>query len=189
MKLEEELAKARAKNVMVLGESGHFELRKDDTEVQKAEEALEKKQEEIAYEKKLEELENYKQQALANYDAQIADLESYKDKLEENYNAQIEALKAFQDEREKYYDQQTEDLKAQLDELQSSLEDYVDIENKKAEAGADATNSEAKTWNQRLSNLADFVNKYNSLMKKLGVVDLVQVILLILLVRVVIKKK
>ena len=168
MKLEEELAKARAKNVMVLGESGHFELRKDDTEVQKAEEALEKKQEEIAYEKKLEELENYKQQALANYDAQIADLESYKDKLEENYNAQIEALKAFQDEREKYYDQQTEALKAQLDELQSSLEDYVDIENKKAEAGADATNSEAKTWNQRLSNLADFVNKYNSLMKKLG---------------------
>ena len=179
MEYQQALAQAQQSKVMILGSSGKFEYQQDQSSVSSAEKTLNDYQDQLDYEKQLQELEDYKEAADENYEAQIEALEDLKDAKEDWYDEQIEDLENYKDSVQEQYDAQIEqlnDYKDQVQEqydaqkqiLQDQLDNYKDHEDELIAKQVEAITAESANWQTRLNNLQSFVNSYNAMLASLG---------------------
>ena len=179
MEYQQALAQAQQSKVMILGSSGKFEYQQDQSSVSSAEKTLNDYQDQLDYEKQLQELEDYKEAADENYEAQIQALEDLKDAKEDWYDEQIEDLENYKDSVQEQYDAQIEQLNdykdqvqeqydAQKQMLQDQLDNYKDHEDELIAKQVEAITAESANWQTRLNNLQSFVNSYNAMLASLG---------------------
>lgn len=147
-KLEEDLAEAKSKRVMVF-EGGRFVYKEDTEAISQAQQAILEYNRKKQYEDQLALLEKQKENAKANYDSQIKDLEDYLTAVEEKYDEQINLYEkqkeAFKEMTNAYENEQSKLLVQQLT--------GIDLEN--------------NNWMLRLDNLTNFVNEYNKILAQL----------------------
>lgn len=148
-KLLDALQAARNKKVKVYREGRGFVYETDETEVSKAQQALDEYDRKRKYEEQLRELEDFKNKAKANYDQQIKDLQALNDSVKKKYDDQIA-----------YYDNWIKDFDKQVNHYKEEQARQLAIQY----AGIDM---EQAGWQTRLNNLNNFVNGYNNALAKL----------------------
>lgn len=167
MKLQEALASAQASRVKVMKE-GKFQYVQDDKAVDKARQDLIDYTKEQAYNQQLNLLEKMKKQAVSSYDSQINDLQNFVNNLNDKYEQQIKDLEALKDAKEKSFEAQIAQIQAYKDEFDEMVNAYQEEQDRLLVEQMTGINIEAQNWEQRLSNLTDFVNEYNKVLAQLG---------------------
>ena len=148
-KLQENLALARNKKVMVMGANG-WEIREDEQAVAQAEQDIADYTRKQQAQTEIDILNKLKETALANYDSQIQAQEEFRARQESAFDAQIAILEGY---------------KAEYNDMVNA---YEEEQNRLLALQVLGTDFENQTWQTRLSNLQSYVNRYNSLQASLG---------------------
>ena len=191
LELQEKLdALERAKNtkVKIYKEGKGFVYDVDQTEVNKAQKALDEYLSQKAYEDELARLESLKKAELDNYTERLKELNKYKDNTKKSYNDQIDALKKYKEQEQKLYEEQIKVIekdikeldkhidalnnhKEELDEHKEAIEEDYDAEieklNEHKDAISDAYDAEIETWENYKQQFEDMVNAYEEQQNKL----------------------
>ena len=166
MEYQQALAEAKATKVKVMGEDGKFTYTEDEEAVSEAEQDIYEYEQQLAYEKELQELEDSRDSSLAILDQKIEDLNDYYDQVQDNYDAQLEAL-------EEYYETRIAEEEANYQLMIDNYQSYIDNIESQSQALLDTQtnvlNGESANWQLRLANLQTFVNQYNSMLSQLGI--------------------
>ena len=148
-KLQENLALARNKKVMVMGANG-WEVREDEQAVAQAEQDIADYTRKQQAQTEIDILNKLKETALDNYDSQIQAQEEFKAKQESVFDAQIQILEGYKTE------------------YNNMINAYEKDQNRLIALQVLGTDFENQTWQARLSNLQSYVNRYNTLQASLS---------------------
>lgn len=143
--LQTNLAIAKSK-VIKLYKDGKFVYSEDTELVNEAQKNLSEYTRKQNYEKQLQELEDLKNGISKNLDEQIQNWEEHKNNVEKNYDAQIESLNKYKDS----FEQMVTSYQTSQDKLNAEQLSGIDFEK--------------GNWETRLTNLQNFINKYNELL-------------------------
>ena len=132
-----------------MGANG-WEVREDEQAVAQAEQDIADYTRQQQAQTEIDILNKLKETALANYDSQIQAQEEFRAKQEANYDAQIAVLEGYKTE------------------YNNMINAYEEDQNRLMALQVLGTDFEAQTWQTRLANLQDYVNRYNSLQASLS---------------------
>lgn len=149
------LEKAKNTKVKVYKQDEGFVYDTDQTQVNQAQEALDKYLSEKAYEDELARLEALKQAELENYQDRIDELTKFKEGEAKNYQAQIDDLTKLKNERKKVYE---EELDALTELIEAEQEQY-DIRLELLEEQKDVTTEYYEVMIDELEEYKDTVEE------------------------------
>ena len=183
--LQQNLALARNKKVMVMGANG-WEVRSDESAISQAEQDIanynrkQQAQTEIdilnklkteaisSYTSRIQAQKEFRDRQKATYDSQIQAQEEFRAQQESNYDSQIQAQEEFRDRQEATYDSQIKVIEGYKTEYNNMINAYEKDQNRLIALQVLGTDFENQTWQARLANLQSYVNRYNSLQASLS---------------------
>ena len=157
---QQQLALAQSSQVKIY-EDGQFNYGQDESAVSEAEQELFDYEQELSYQRQLEQLEALKQAEMDSYESRIQSLQDYRERKEEQYEQEIEAL-------EEYYDQQVEILEKQKEAFEESVNAYEEEQDRLLASQLLGIDSQQNNWTTMLKNLGNFVTKWNSLLSQIN---------------------
>ena len=162
------LEKAKNTKVKIYKEGQGFVYDVDQTAVAEAQKALDEYLSEKAYEDELERLEKLKDAEIDNYDKRLDALNNFKDNTQKSYEDQIAALEAQKEALEEQYDAQIEYYNNFKEQFEDMVKAYEDKQTELLAAELTGINFENDNWMTRLDNLAHFVSEYNKIQAQLN---------------------
>lgn len=167
LKYKQELQQAKSQKVMVM-KGGQFTLSENESAVAEAEKNLAEYEEQTSYEQQIEELEKLRDAEVEYIENKIDSLEKYYDYMESYYDERIQQMEDYYNQVEAQYEKQIEALQTELDAFKEGYKKSEDLDNARLAVEVLAANEEAHIWQQRLDNLANAINAYNTLLDKIG---------------------
>lgn len=162
---QQALALAQQQQVMIL-KDGRFQYGQDEAAVSGAEQDLSQTEDQIAYERQKELLEELRDAELASYDERIQALEEYKEQLKEQYDSQLDYLDEYQEQVKERYDTQIDTLEEYKDYLEEYYEEQIEmLEDEKDainEVLEESAANQQEYWNTMLAQVDAFVAAWNS---------------------------
>ena len=164
------LEKAKNTKVKIYKEGQGFVYDVDQTEVAKAQKALDEYLSQKAYEDELERLENLKDAELKNYEDRINALEKYKDNVEKIYDAKIKVIEKDIDALEKQmdeFDKHKDSLEEHKNAVEEAYQAEIDLLNERKEALEEEYDAEIKMYEDYKQQFEDMVNAYEEQQNRL----------------------
>lgn len=165
---QQNLALAKSKKVMVMGSDGKFTYGQDESAVASAEQELYDYEQQLAYDKKISDLEDLKETTISSLSAQIVALENYRNQVELNYNNQIATLSANIDAIKSKYDEQIDILENYKSNVDTFVDTLSSAEKKRIENQINAINKVNENYQTDLNNLKAYVANYNAILGSKG---------------------
>lgn len=120
------LEKAKNTKVKIYKEGQGFVYDVDQTEVDKAQKALDEYLSQKAYEDELARLENLKDAEIQSYNDRLKELNDYKDKTKKSYDEQLNNLKEYKDNVKDNYDKQLDDLNNYKNNVKENYSEQIE---------------------------------------------------------------
>lgn len=180
------LEKAKNTKIRVYKQGQGFVWDTDSEAVTKAQQQLDEYNRKKAYEQQLNELENYKKNALKNYEDQINDLKTLNDNIKNQYDKQITIINNHIDAQKTKYNAQIQALNDLIAKIKANYQVQIDYFNnyktefnKQVKAYETEQNRllalqktgidfENENWKTRLNNLNKFTTEYNNKLAELS---------------------
>lgn len=140
---QEALAKAKATKVRVF-QDGEFVYQEDEAAVSKAEQDLQDYLQKQAYEEELDRLKQQKEAEMNNFDERIDNLKKYRK------------------QKQKEYEEELKILEKQKNAVKEQVDDYEIQQKRLITAQMLGIEEQKMNWDTMISNLKDFVKKWNS---------------------------
>lgn len=167
LEYQQALEQAKAQKVMIY-QDGKFQLGENESAIAQAEEALNKYQDQLAYEKQIREMEDLRDTQLETLEQRIEALEEYYDYMEEYYDRRIEAMEEYYEQVEEQYEKQIEALQNELDAFKEAYQKEEDLENARLAAQVLGMNERKDLYSEELENLKNYINEVNRMLASLG---------------------
>lgn len=167
LEYQQALQQAKAQKVMIY-QDGRFQLGENESAVAQAEEALNKYQDQLAYEQQIRQMEELRDTQIETIEERIEALEEYYDYMEDYYDRQIEAMEEYYDQVQEQYEAQIELLQNELDAFKEGFQKQEDLENARLAAQVLGMNERKDLYAQELDNLKNYINEVNRMLLSLG---------------------